>query len=157
MPIIFSRACEYAFQAVLYLASQPQDRPILQRDISRALQIPPHFLGKVLQMLSRSQLVISRKGKSGGFILARSPKDISLYDILEATDGVACLDGCILGFSECGDESPCPVHFQWKQSKQMIVEMLLNRNAEELSQEIEVKLPLPEEQEKDAVSRLHNT
>ncbi len=148
MPIIFSRACEYAFQAVLYLASQPQTRPILQRDISGALQIPPHFLGKVLQSLSRSNLVISRKGKCGGFILARSPKDISLYDILKATDGVACLDGCILGFSECGDERPCPVHFQWKESKQILMEMLRNRNAEELSQEIEIKLQPMNEQEK---------
>ena len=148
MPIIFSRACEYAFQAVLYLASQPQDRPILQRDISRALQIPPHFLGKVLQMLSRSQLVISRKGKSGGFILARSPKDISLYDILEATDGAACLDGCILGFRECSDEDPCPVHFQWKESKQILMGILKNRNAEELSREIDTKLQAMEEQEK---------
>ena len=148
MSIIFSRACEYAFQAVLYLASQPQNRPILQRDISGALQIPPHFLGKVLQLLSRSNLVISRKGKSGGFILARSPKDISLYDILEATDGAASLDGCILGFNECGDESPCPVHFQWKESKQILMEMLRNSNAEELSQEIDVKLQLVEEQGK---------
>ncbi len=148
MPIIFSRACEYAFQAVLYLASQPQDRPILQRDISRALQIPPHFLGKVLQSLSRRQLVVSRKGKSGGFILGRSPKDISLYDILEATDGAACLDGCILGFGECGDENPCPVHFQWKESKQILMGMLKNKNAEELSREIEVKLQLLNEQKK---------
>ncbi len=99
-------------------------------------------------MLSRSQLVISRKGKSGGFILGRSPKDISLYDILEATDGAACLDGCILGFSECDDEQPCPVHFQWKESKQILMGMLINKNAEELSREIEIKLQPMKEQEK---------
>ncbi len=140
MSAIFSRGCEYAFQAILYLASQPPNRPVLQRDISRALQIPPHFLGKVLQLLSRSNLVISQKGKSGGFVLGRLPKNISLYDILEATDGAACLDGCILGFSECGDETPCPVHSQWKQRKETIIEMLQTRNAEELSKELHVKL-----------------
>lgn len=140
MPIIFSKGCEYAFQAVLYLASKPQGRPVLQRDISSALNIPPHFLGKVLQLLSRSNLVISQKGKRGGFLLGRSPRDISLYDILEATDGAASLDGCILGFSDCHDENPCPVHIQWKQSKEIILRMLKKKNAEELSREIDVKL-----------------
>ncbi len=140
MSAIFSRGCEYAFQAILYLASQPPDRPVLQRDISKALQIPPHFLGKVLQLLRRSNLVISQKGKSGGFLLGRSPGDIFLYDILEAVDGSSCLDGCLLGFTQCGDESPCPVHSQWKQHKEKIMEMLQTRNAEELSKELHVKL-----------------
>ena len=140
MSVIFSRGCEYAFQAILYLASQPPERPILQRDISSALNIPPHFLGKVLQLLSRSNLVISQKGKSGGFVLGRAAEDIYLYDILEATDGAACLDGCILGFSECGDENPCPLHPQWKQNKEKIIEMLQSRNTEELSKELQVKL-----------------
>ena len=140
MSAIFSRGCEYAFQAILYLASQPPNRPVLQRDISKALRIPPHFLGKVLQLLSRSNLVISQKGKSGGFVLGRAAEDIYLYDILEATDGAACLDGCILGFSECGDENPCPLHPQWKQNKEKIIEMLQSRNTEELSKELQVKL-----------------
>jgi Rrf2 family protein len=91
-------------------------------------------------LLSRSNLVISQKGKSGGFALGRLPKNISLYDILEATDGAASLDGCILGFSECDDEAPCPVHSQWKQRKETIIEMLQTRNAEELSKELHVKL-----------------
>ena len=140
MPAIFSRGCEYAFQAILYLATQPPEKPILQRDISSALNIPPHFLGKVLQLLRRSNLVISQKGKRGGFLLGRSAEDIFLYDILEAVDGCSCLDSCILGFSQCGDENPCPVHSQWKQSKETIMEMLQSRNAEELSKELHVKL-----------------
>jgi hypothetical protein len=45
-----------------------------------------------------------------------------------------------LGFSECGDETPCPVHSQWKQRKETIIEMLQTRNAEELSKELHVKL-----------------
>ena len=140
MPAVFSRACEYAFQAILYLASQPPQRPILQRDISSALNIPPHFLGKVLQLLRRNNLVTSQKGKSGGFLLGRSAEDIFLYDILEAVDGCACLDSCILGFAVCGDENPCPVHSQWKQSKEKLMELLQSRNAEELSKELHVKL-----------------
>ncbi|MDA2933032.1 Rrf2 family transcriptional regulator [Acidobacteria bacterium AH-259-D05] len=142
MPIIFSRTCEYALQAVLYLASQPPDTPILQRDISRALNIPTHFLGKVLQLLSRSGLVISRKGKTGGFLLARAPKNISLHDIVEAIDGTDFLDACILGFPGCGDDSPCPVHSKWKPAKQIILQMLENSSVEALSKELGPELGL---------------
>jgi Rrf2 family protein len=140
MSVMLSRGCEYALQAVIYLAAQPQDSPVLQRDISKALNIPPHFLGKVLQLLSRHQIVISQKGKSGGFLLGKSPDDITPNDIIEAIDGSTFLDDCVLGFPECGDENPCPVHPQWKKAKGIISQMLKNKNVEQLGKEIDVKL-----------------
>ncbi len=140
MPIIFSRGCEYAFQAVLYLGLKAHNGPIHQRDISRALNIPPHFLGKILQLLSHRGLIISQKGKTGGFLLGRSPKDISLYDIVEALDGTEFLDACILGFRECSDENPCPLHFQWKEAQRIIIQMLRSGIVDELSKQIELKV-----------------
>ncbi len=140
MPIIFSRGCEYALQAVLYLGSQARNRPIHQRDISRALNIPPHFLGKILQLLSHRGLIISQKGKTGGFLLGHSAKDISLYDIVEAIDGTEFLNACILGFRGCGDENPCPVHSQWKEAQQIITQMLRSGTVDQLSKQIERKV-----------------
>ncbi len=142
MPIILSRGCEYALQAVLYLAFQPREVPVHLRDISNALNIPPHFLGKILQLLSRNNLVVSKKGKNGGFLLVRTPKEVVPYDIIEVIDGSAFLDDCILGFPGCGDENPCPVHSQWKQAKQIILEMLKDRSIQELSKEVSSKLDL---------------
>ncbi len=140
MSLMFSRGCEYALQAMLYLSSQPPSTPIFQRDISQALNIPPHFLGKILQSLVRSRLVISQKGKAGGFILGRPPRDITPYDIIQAVDGPIFLEGCILGFPDCRDQEPCPVHLQWKGIKQNIVQMLEDKNILELSQELGPKL-----------------
>lgn len=140
MPIMFSKTCEYAIQTMIYLAAQPRNTPVLQRDIANALKIPQHFLGKILQLLSHRDLVLSQKGKMGGFLLGRAPEDISLYDIVEATDGCTFLDNCILGFPACGDEHPCPVHAQWKPAKEIILQMLKKRNVGELSQEIDIKL-----------------
>ncbi len=140
MPIIFSRGCEYGLQAVLYLGLHAQNRPIHQRDISTALNIPPHFLGKILQLLSHRGLISSQKGKTGGFLLGRSPKDISLYDIVEAIDGTEFLDACILGFRGCRDENPCPVHSQWKEAQQIINQMLRSGTLDELSKQIEFKV-----------------
>lgn len=140
MSIIFSRGCEYGLQAMLYLAAQPQGTPVLQRDISDALKIPPHFLGKVLQMLVRSRLVISQRGKAGGFVLGKPSHDITPFDIIYAIDGPVFLDGCVLGFSDCNDDVPCPVHVEWKSIKQNIIQLLQNKSIEELSQEIGIKL-----------------
>ena len=138
--MMFSRACEYALQATLYLGAQASGKPILQRQISGALHIPPHFLGKVLQSLSRSGLITSRKGKTGGFCLARSPGTIALFDIIEAVDGTGTLDGCLLGFPGCGDDHPCPFHNEWKEAKTIILRGLQDRSLQELSEEMGAKL-----------------
>jgi len=87
MPVIFSKSCEYALQAALYLAQQPQGKPVLLRDVSDRLNIPHHFLSKVLQSLTRDAIIVSSKGANGGFQLGRLPKDITLVDIVRAIDG----------------------------------------------------------------------
>jgi Rrf2 family protein len=125
---------------MLYLATQPPNRPTFQRDISETLNIPPHFLGKILQQLSRSQLVISQKGKSGGFALAKSAHEITPYDIIEAIDGEFFLDGCYLGFPGCDEDQPCPVHSQWKELKADLILMLQGKNIAELGAELDTKV-----------------
>lgn len=145
MTALFSKSCQYALQAMLFLASQPQDEPILLRDISAGLKIPPHFLSKILQTLGRSGLVVSFKGMKGGFQLARPATDIFLLNIVRATDGEKSLDNCVLGFPGCGEENPCPVHPMWKRAKQIVLDMLEKKNIAQLSTEIDLKLDFIEQ------------
>jgi Rrf2 family protein len=125
---------------VIYLAAKADDTPVLQRDISKALAIPQHFLGKILQILVHHNIVASQKGKSGGFFLKRSPNNFSLYDIIKVIDGSTFLDSCVLGFPGCSDESPCPVHEEWKETKKQIIKMLQYNDIEKLSKGIDTKL-----------------
>jgi Rrf2 family iron-sulfur cluster assembly transcriptional regulator len=140
--VIFSKSCEYSLQAVLYLAHQPQGKPLRLRDISERLNIPHHFLNKVLQTLVREKIVVSYKGTNGGFVLERSPKEITLDDIARALDGDTFLDDCVLGFPGCGDSNPCPVHPVWKRAKNTILDMLQKKTLAELSRELNPKLKL---------------
>ncbi|MFQ6676468.1 MAG: RrF2 family transcriptional regulator [Fidelibacterota bacterium] len=140
MSILFSKACQYALQSIIYLAAQPPRTPVLQRDISKALNIPPHFLGKILQLLTRHEILVSHKGKSGGFLLKRSPEEISLLKVAQIVDGDSFLDHCILGFPGCADDTPCPLHPQWSAAKKTIMEMLKRRHVGELGDEIQSKL-----------------
>ena len=68
MSVIFSRTCEYAIQSIIYLALQKGVRPVNIKEISAKLNIPSHFLAKILQNLTQDQLVVSFKGPGGGFL-----------------------------------------------------------------------------------------
>lgn len=113
MTVIFSKKCEYGIQAVLYLAAHLDGEIIPADEIARKLNIPKEFVSKILQNLTESGLVYSKKGKSGGFALAKKPSKIRLIDIVAAIDGLDIFNGCVLGFQHCSPDHPCPVHHNW--------------------------------------------
>jgi len=140
-PMLFSKSCEYAIQAMLYLAYKEKGgQPVLLREISDSLRIPHHFLNKVLQQLTREGILVSLRGVSGGFSLGRHGSEITLGDVVKAIDGDRFLGECMLGFPECADKNPCPVHDQWKRAKQIILNIISTKSVAELSKEMDGKL-----------------
>ena len=131
--MIFSRSCEYALQAVSFLASQSQKSFVLVRDISEALNIPPHYLGKILQILVKHNILNSKKGKSGGFVINGTLQEIMLYEIIVIMDGPDYLERCIMEIPGCSDNNPCPVHGEWSELKTGIINLLKNRSITDLS------------------------
>ena len=113
MTVIFSKKCEYGMQAVLYLAANMNGEVIPVDEIAGKLNIPKEFVSKILQSLTESGLVYSKKGKSGGFALAKAPSKIRLIDIVAAIDGLDIFNSCVLGFPRCSPDHPCPVHHNW--------------------------------------------
>src|SRR3989338_488257 len=82
--------------------------------IASTIGAPANYLGKSLQSLAAEGLVISRRGQGGGFFLAKLPSEISLFDVICALEDVSRFSKCILGFDECKESSPCPLHNRWK-------------------------------------------
>ncbi len=113
MSIIFSKKCEYGIQAVLFLSSLPHGTASNAEEIARELQIPKEFVSKILQELTPSGIVESKKGKNGGFLLNRNPAELKLIDIVNAIDGNSIFSQCVLGFPNCSNDTPCPVHATW--------------------------------------------
>jgi len=113
MTVIFSKKCEYGLQAVLYLAAVSQNEVIRVEKISDELNIPKEFVSKILQSLREYGIIESKKGKAGGFTLAKAPSRIKLIDIVEAIDGLGVFNSCVLGFPRCNPDHPCPVHDKW--------------------------------------------
>lgn len=136
MSVIFSRQCEYALQAVLYLALRSDGEMTSIKEMAQKLEIPYHFLAKIMQSLAHKGLLISLKGPTGGFSLGMPAKDITLFHIVEAIDGVDFMNKCVLGFPDCSDLNPCPVHKQWGNLREDIYKMLISKNIERMAQEV---------------------
>ena len=136
MSIFFSRQCEYALQAVMYLALKPAGEMTSIKELTKRIEIPYHFLAKILQNLTHKGLLSSQKGPKGGFALGMQAKDITLFHIVEAIDGVDFTNKCVLGFSECSGKSPCAVHTKWGTLREQIYEMLVNKNVAQMAKEM---------------------
>lgn len=140
MTVIFSKKCELALQAVLFLSVKEKEHVFKAGEISEELKVPKEFVSKMLQILTASGIVGSRKGKSGGFYLAKCPADIKLIDIVMAIDGNSVFSNCVLGFPGCSSESPCPVHNKWGKLRDEALKMLSEETLEELKEKTQHKI-----------------
>lgn len=141
MTVIFSKSCELGLQAVLYLSTK-EKRLFNASEVSQELKVPKEYVSKVLQILTASGIVGSRKGKKGGFYLAKEPIEIKLIDIVEAIDGLDVFKTCVLGFPGCSHETPCPVHDKWGKLRDEAFKMLSEETLEELKGKTINKLKL---------------
>jgi Rrf2 family transcriptional regulator, nitric oxide-sensitive transcriptional repressor len=97
----FSDAAHLALHAILFIGLQGGKGPISVGAVARDLGVSEAHLSKVLQRLGRLGFVRSRRGPKGGFVLGKSPEDISLADILAAIDGPLDYGDCLLGHETC--------------------------------------------------------
>jgi Rrf2 family iron-sulfur cluster assembly transcriptional regulator len=136
MSIFFSRQCEYALQAVMYLALKAEGEWTSIKELTKKLNIPYHFLAKILQSLTYKGLLKSQKGPAGGFALGMPAKEITLFHIVEAIDGVDFTNKCVLGFPECSGKNPCAVHDKWGILREQIYAMLVSKNIAQMAKEM---------------------
>ncbi len=139
MSLLFSRRCEYALQAVLFVALTPDGSLTSIKEMTAALGIPYHFLAKILQDLSRKGLLVSHTGPQGGFGLGIDAEKITLMDIVEAIDGPGITSRCVLGFHDCSDTRPCSLHEKWTGLRDGLKGMLMSRNISQLA--LDMKKP----------------
>ncbi len=108
-----SNAGEYAVRAMLHMASSENNDTCKIFEISKTWNIPESFLRKILVTLSKAGLVLSSRGASGGYTLAKSANSITLLDVVEAIDGKIFLNKCMIGSEMCTNQEWCPVHDVW--------------------------------------------
>lgn len=135
---MFSKACEYGLKAMISISvKSSQGQRTNLKEIASDIESPEAFTAKVLQQLSRSQLIHSVKGPRGGFEIARENlKKIKLIDIVRTIDGDQLFTGCGLGLSECNANKPCPLHHKFVDIRNNLTKMLEETALNDLSQDI---------------------
>lgn len=140
--MIYSAACGYAIRALCRLSILADDGYVSVQQICEGTDLPVQFIAKIFGDLVRRKLLISAKGPGGGFALARPIKDIRLYDIVEAVDGVDHLHQCVVGLSACNSEQPCPQHETFAPLRRRIVDYLQATNLDQISDALTRKLEI---------------
>lgn len=112
--MLFNQTAEYAIRAGIALANKPQEHYLLAKELAKELDIPAHYLAKILQQLVRVHILSSSRGRQGGFKLERDPDSIRLIEIVTPFEDVQKAQQCVLGLKVCLDDTACPMHDFWK-------------------------------------------
>src|SRR5690606_774861 len=109
---VISQKAKYALKAVIALAKSDPDRVLLIADIAEGQSIPKKFLEQILLDLKHHGIVVSRRGKAGGYMLLRKPSDITFGEVLRIVDGPVAPLPCLSRIAyrrcqDCRDEQNC--------------------------------------------------
>ena len=134
---MISNKCKYALRAILFLAIESNEtKKIRISELAEELKIPAPYLGKILQELVPKSIISSIKGPRGGFYLTKKNQQAPLIKIIEAIDGLAYFEKCGLGLEDCSDSHPCPIHEDFKISRDHLKTVFTNKTIRELASEI---------------------
>lgn len=133
---MISHTSKYAIRALIYLElyASPEKKAGIKK-IAEELHIPSPFLGKILQVLVKHQLLSSTKGPNGGFFLNRPAIDISLMEIVEIIDGQNIFDHCIIRVAPCDHGQPCSIHHKLAPLRQEIKRLFTTETIADLVSE----------------------
>ena len=109
-----SKMTDYGIVLMSYLASKTQQQHSAHT-LSDAVKVPLPTVRKVLKALCHANLLRSERGAQGGYNLTRSPKNISVAEIITALEGPIALTECVSDESHCEQESHCDVQTNWTQ------------------------------------------
>lgn len=127
-----SYSCIYGIRASVLLARKQKQGYTTIRELSNELGISFHFLTKVLQRLTHSQILESYKGPNGGVKLAKRADEICIKQIIECLDENFELPDCALGLPVLHQYSTCPYHEEWQSLKAKIENMIATLTLDDL-------------------------
>jgi len=132
---MFSKACEYGISASTYIALQSlENKRVSLVEIAKEIDSPVAFTAKILQQLSKNQIIDSVKVATRGFEIQRSNIDsIKLSEIVHAIYGDKVFIGCGLGLKKCNADHPCPVHKKLIQIRDNLKHVLENTSLYEMT------------------------
>jgi len=131
---MFSQTTEYAIRALIEIATRADGKHVLAAELAEALDIPQHYLSKILQQLVRTRVLKSVRGRQGGFSLNKSAGSIHLREVVAPFEDLKKYEECILGQPVCNEAGACPLHDFWKSVRERWLIELDRKTLQDLSE-----------------------
>lgn len=134
---MFTKACEYGIRAVIWIAKKSLNGEIVNiKEVAEAIASPEAYTSKILQKLTKKQVVQSKKGPTGGFFITQQfLNDGKLIHIVEAIDGNDLFKNCALGLKKCNALEPCSIHHRYVAIRKDLKAMLETTSIQTLALE----------------------
>lgn len=134
---MFSNSSKYAIKAVLYLAlHSDEENKIMVKDIAEPINVPQAYIAKLLQELSRQNVISSTRGPKGGFYISKSDRNQPLKRIINVIDGENRITSCLLSLETCNDDKPCPLHKMAYPLRTKLLKSLEHKTVYDLAQDV---------------------
>jgi len=132
---------QYAIRGLAELAARAGDQTMMVEQLAAGAALPPDFLAKIFQKLTKAGILKSTRGRGGGFALMRPTHEITLMQIVRATGqgGENGFDGCVLGLNACDDQAACPLHDLYKPIRQRLGAYLETTTLADLAASLKTK------------------
>ena len=132
--IRLTKLTDYSVVLMSHLAAEPETQ-MTSSSLAQATQIALPTVSKILKVLSREGLLVSHRGASGGYTMARAPREISVAEVISAMEGPIAMTECAdLSDGECIQESFCRVRGNWQRINDAVRNALASITLEEMAQ-----------------------
>jgi Rrf2 family protein len=126
-----SRTLDYAVRSLTYLGRDPIGRFSI-KEISQNQHIPLNYLAKVMRKLVNRGIVRSMVGPEGGYVLRKSPREITLREVYEAIEGDFRMIDCMEKDSICILYENCPQFPVWDKLQISMIKILESTTLEDM-------------------------
>ena len=141
---MLTRRTKYGLKALLLLAREHERGPLLASEIAEREGIPTKFLQLILLDLARRGIVQGRRGRGGGYRLARPPAEIHFGEVIRTLEGPLALTPCVSVTAyrrceECADEEACGIRLVMKEVRDSTARLLEGADLASVNEQIDRK------------------
>jgi len=129
----------YGLRAMVEIATGYPDKPISLRQVAKKQSLSIKYLEQLITPLKTAELVRSIRGVHGGYLIAKPPAEISLFEIYLALDGSVALVDCVANNNRCPHQDSCTTQPLWAEMSDALEKILKSKSIASLLEEMSQK------------------
>ena len=128
-----SNSSQYAIRILSYMALKQDTTLLNEKYLADVLQIPYKYLTKIMTEVVKSGLVVSIRGREGGYKFIKPTSEIIISEILDIFNDSIASKNCVLGIGFCNGICKCALHDQWMEPKILMQKMFEESSLEDIA------------------------